>query len=111
MKHSWKSNTMFLLCISVRLPSALSEQYITNQGISQAGLTLTSKMPQRLTEQPFKYTCDVCGKGFRTSWLLNRHVLIHTGEKPFACTFCEKRFNQRSSLRSHMVLHYNMNSL
>ena len=30
-----------------------------------------------------------------------QHELVHTGEKPYSCTYCEKRFTQSHSLKSH----------
>lgn len=54
------------------------------------------------------HVCPFCGKSFKGKWFLNRHVMIHTGAKPFKCEFCLKGFNQKSSLKSHIVgQHFN----
>jgi len=47
------------------------------------------------------FTCEVCHKGFSNSWAVKEHMTMHTGEKPYKCEDCDKRFTQRSSLCAH----------
>ncbi|XP_015255577.1 oocyte zinc finger protein XlCOF20-like [Cyprinodon tularosa] len=48
------------------------------------------------------FLCYECGKRFRQSGHLDQHLYIHTGEKPFVCHQCGKSFARRSSLRTHL---------
>ena len=49
-----------------------------------------------------KYACMVCGKEFNDKAKHRRHYMIHTGEKPFACSYCPYRANQSEHLKFHI---------
>ena len=38
---------------------------------------------------------------------MQAHAVIHTGDKPFQCTICEKRFNNKANLNKHKLTHGN----
>ncbi|XP_061660480.1 zinc finger protein ZFP2-like [Syngnathoides biaculeatus] len=50
---------------------------------------------------PQTFVCHICGKDKKCRSQLARHVIIHTGERPFACDLCAARFNRLGNLRQH----------
>lgn len=45
--------------------------------------------------------CMFCVKTFAQKANRDRHVCLHTGDKPYACPFCEERFSRGDKLKLH----------
>ncbi|XP_059484767.1 zinc finger and BTB domain-containing protein 49-like [Neocloeon triangulifer] len=55
-----------------------------------------------------KYVCTYCNKRFGWSTDLKRHILTHTGERPFQCQLCGATFTRNFLLQKHVIkLHSN----
>uniref|UniRef100_A0A8B9UQ81 C2H2-type domain-containing protein n=1 Tax=Anas zonorhyncha TaxID=75864 RepID=A0A8B9UQ81_9AVES len=51
------------------------------------------------------YECGACGKRFGWSSNLSQHRRLHSGQKPFQCGQCDKRFSESSRLVEHQRTH------
>ncbi|KAF7279801.1 hypothetical protein GWI33_006725 [Rhynchophorus ferrugineus] len=58
------------------------------------------------THQRIKnYKCDICGRFFSTKRNMEEHRRIHTNERPYVCDLCGKAFKQKASLFVHNRSH------
>ena len=49
-----------------------------------------------------KFPCLMCPKSFAFSSHLERHMLVHTGSRPFSCPHCPYKAGQRAVLKKHI---------
>ncbi|XP_044263375.1 zinc finger protein 23-like isoform X1 [Tribolium madens] len=54
-----------------------------------------------------KFPCDLCGRMFATRRNVEEHRRIHTNERPYVCDLCGKSFKQKASLFVHKRSHKN----
>ncbi|KAM9309004.1 uncharacterized protein KZ484_025119 isoform 2-T2 [Pholidichthys leucotaenia] len=51
------------------------------------------------------HICNICNKAFKYSSLLHQHQYLHTGEKPFRCPECGKKFAFAQNMKAHCRQH------
>ncbi|XP_064598701.1 ras-responsive element-binding protein 1-like isoform X2 [Liolophura sinensis] len=50
-------------------------------------------------------TCTICGKVLSSQSSLDRHMLVHSGERPFKCKVCKMAFTTNGNMHRHMRIH------
>ncbi|KAM9341519.1 zinc finger protein 711 [Symphorus nematophorus] len=58
-----------------------------------------------MTESAQKNRCDFCFKCFVSPSKLQRHYVVHTGQRPYMCDICGKTFTQAGHVRTHRMTH------
>jgi len=76
----------------------------TSNFITNANSTLI--LPALLNSTATNVLCQYCGKTFNHNNQLMNHVTsIHSGEKPYYCTTCHRKFGDQYSLDRHHQTH------
>ncbi|XP_070371750.1 ras-responsive element-binding protein 1 isoform X2 [Equus asinus] len=51
------------------------------------------------------HSCSICGKSLSSASSLDRHMLVHSGERPYKCTVCGQSFTTNGNMHRHMKIH------
>ncbi|XP_014203950.1 zinc finger and BTB domain-containing protein 49 [Copidosoma floridanum] len=65
----------------------------------------------RLEVVPFKCTFEGCGRIFTKRTHFEYHEKVHSGEKPYECDVCKKRFIQKNKLLRHLTCVHDRNEV
>lgn len=49
------------------------------------------------------HKCPFCPYTAKQKGILKRHIRCHTGERPYPCEVCGKRFTRQEHLRTHAI--------
>jgi len=90
----------------------LSNSHLTGLGKSQ-GLSKTGIRENTLckiqemfhsADADRRHQCKVCGLRLKAD-SLRKHMEIHAGEKPYKCSFCDKKFRSKYNHTTHELWH------
>ncbi|ROT62646.1 putative zinc finger E-box-binding homeobox 2 isoform X2 [Penaeus vannamei] len=83
----------------------LLEPQLVNVGV--AGLAEHEMVSVEIGEGALatrRYACRACGRSFKKKDHVKEHFRMHTGEKPFMCPLCLKRFTRGRTLKTHVAI-------
>lgn len=98
-KHVNENSTNFLKASKKNIPDLYP---IKIDPIKYCEATLNEDTRTNLNNAR-KYQCSYCKKQFGWSTDLKRHILTHTGEKPFQCIACLQSFTRKFLLKNHEI--------
>ncbi|GIY37610.1 zinc finger protein 484 [Caerostris extrusa] len=86
---------------------ALLEHFKTHADGDNATVTLSStEIEKEVLKTANKlHTCDLCNRNFSTNAYLQKHLILHAGEKPHECPICHKTFALKDNLQKHYRVH------
>ena len=82
-----------------------SRETVKDDGCISQAKHIAEANGEEVVDDEKRNKCDQCGATFNRPCKLKRHVLLHSGERPFPCHVCTASFTQVYHLRAHMQRH------
>lgn len=98
------TNTTALRCHQ-RSHSALKPYECPECGMVFKHYSVMEGHRRKHTDSTRSHLCNICGKTFKYSSLLHQHQYLHTGQKPFRCPECGKKFAFAQNMKAHCRQH------
>ena len=84
----------------------------TTDELLEAAETTAAKFPQSsqtetkvLVNSAGHMKCNLCNKWFSEQIALQRHMEVHSDDRPFSCPICQWRFKQLHNMKRHLLTH------
>ena len=97
------SNAKFPINFGSTSDDTLSSGGVYDSGIQQSSF-VKQKQQQLFNQDDLqkRYVCNLCGRAFRLGNDLRRHIMTHTGERPYKCPMCAYRATQKQTVTRHL---------
>lgn len=106
MDDSYYSNEKYLKAAAKSEAAAASGGDEGDEGAATAAQASTFVQTNVVIEDEQSiHTCQECGMKFASRPLLEEHFIKHSGDRPFKCEVCDRRFGAKFALRSHLLSH------
>lgn len=104
MNHSEHSNEYNTPEVNKTKEDEILEQHLRFPPVPEhiTGDSFTSQVAAQRSPIKNLFSCTVCKKSFGKKRELSRHVLVHSGFKPFKCPHCDKRFGRKDKMLRHV---------
>merc|ERR550539_77584 len=87
-----------------------SQDFVDIEAGSESSGGLDDKKMSAYSAAPHRMNCPYCSRKFPWSSSLKRHILTHTGQKPYKCTECPLWFTTKSNCDRHIVRKHGNNN-
>ena len=75
---------------------------LCNKGFLQQFFLKTHMKKIHSKAPSIKIQCTECSKSYTNKFNLKQHFRVHTGEKPFHCSYCKKGFVRKDYMETHL---------
>ncbi|XP_061524573.1 early growth response protein 1-like [Phycodurus eques] len=101
--HSTLDSDLLSSLLQGAFPTVHLSNVSTGAKVSRKGRRALGK--SGVKAKAFPCFVEGCERRFSRSDELNRHVRVHTGQKPFQCAVCARSFSRSDHLTTHMRTH------